>query len=74
MPLSFMEKEIKNDEPTRIIAGGVCTGKKVTLDDSIGYQDYALHVIRDGYEQELLSFLGQVLISLRLVKRTCLQW
>ena len=56
MPLTFMEKEINNDEPTRIIAGGVCTGNKVTLDDSIGYQDYALHVIRDGYEQELLSF------------------
>ena len=54
--LDFISKEVVNEEPLRIIAGGVLTGGKVSLDSGLGYKDYSINVIREGQEREMLSF------------------
>lgn len=54
--LSFLSKEFLNSDPVRIIAGGVLTGDKVTLESGLGYSDYAINLIREGQERELLTF------------------
>tara|TARA_A100001015_G_scaffold264227_1_gene311688 strand:- start:3046 stop:4398 length:1353 start_codon:yes stop_codon:yes gene_type:complete len=54
--LDFMKNELLNEEPCRMICGGVLTGHRVSLEDGLGYHDYSIHLIREGKEQELLSF------------------
>ena len=54
--LSFIENEATQSEPTRIICGGVLTGKKAEIIDGIGYGDSAINIIREGQEQEMLTF------------------
>lgn len=44
------------NEPTRYILGGVLTGKKSHRKGFVGFDDFALHQITEGSEQELLSF------------------
>lgn len=43
-------------DPTRFIAGGVLTGRKVTSNGFLGFNDYALNLIREGKETEVLTF------------------
>ncbi len=43
-------------EPTRYIAGGVFTGRQIDGGGFLGFRDDALHLIREGKEQEMLSF------------------
>ena len=54
--LDFMKNELLNDDPCRMICGGVLTGHRASLEDGLGYHDYANHLIREGQEQEMLSF------------------
>lgn len=54
--LEFMKNELVGDEPCRMICGGVLTGDRVSLEDGLGYKDYAIHLIREGQEQEMLTF------------------
>ncbi len=54
--LNFLSKEFVNSDPVRIIAGGVLTGDKVSLESGLGYNDYAINLIREGQERELLTF------------------
>lgn len=43
-------------EPTRFIAGGVLTGRKLAGTSFVGYSEYALNVIREGRALEMLTF------------------
>ncbi len=54
--LKFIKNELVKNEPYRIIGGGVLSGTTLSIEDGLGYQDYAIHLIRDGQEQEILSF------------------
>ena len=54
--LKFLSNEISNEDPIRVIAGGVLTGDKVNFDYGLGYKDYAINLIREGQERELLTF------------------
>ena len=54
--LSFIANELINEDPVRVIAGGVLTGDKVSVDSGLGYNDYAINVIREGQEREMLTF------------------
>jgi Na+-transporting NADH:ubiquinone oxidoreductase subunit A len=54
--LEFLKNEILSEEPVRIVAGGVLTGKAVLENDFLGAQDFAIHLLREGYEQELFTF------------------
>ena len=54
--LKDLSSYIKTDGPTRIICGGILTGDKVELSDGLGFYDYAVNVIPEGSEQELLTF------------------
>jgi Na+-transporting NADH:ubiquinone oxidoreductase subunit A len=46
----------KTTEPTRYISGGVLVGRSGGEDGALSYQEYALHLIREGKEQEMLTF------------------
>jgi Na+-transporting NADH:ubiquinone oxidoreductase subunit A len=43
-------------KPTRYIAGGVLTGRQTTAGGSLGFSDYAIHLIREGKETDMLTF------------------
>lgn len=43
-------------EPTRFISGGVLVGRSGGQGGALSYQEYALHLIREGKEQEMLTF------------------
>ncbi|RAP38173.1 hypothetical protein DID80_03130 [Candidatus Marinamargulisbacteria bacterium SCGC AAA071-K20] len=44
------------NEPTRYIAGGVLTGRQITEKGILGFNDYAIHLIREGKETDMLTF------------------
>lgn len=46
----------KTSEPTRYISGGVLVGRSGGAEGALSYQEYALHLIREGSEQEMLTF------------------
>lgn len=55
-PLSFLNDRLINSDPYRIVCGGVLRGQKVGINDGIGFNDFSINVIREGQEQEMLSF------------------
>tara|TARA_B100000427_G_scaffold143811_1_gene119780 strand:+ start:7763 stop:9115 length:1353 start_codon:yes stop_codon:yes gene_type:complete len=56
LPIKDLLSDIRDFQAIRVVAGGLLTGQKVLKDDFINYRDYAIHVLPEGREQELLHF------------------
>lgn len=52
----LLKTQAQVTEPLRCVAGGVLTGTKVEPIAYLGYQDFALHMIREGKAPEMLTF------------------
>lgn len=55
--VSELVGEIKSKRPVRYVVGGVLTGKGTTSEGSLGYSDYAVHVLPEGKPIEALAFV-----------------
>ncbi|RAP29336.1 hypothetical protein DID78_03885 [Candidatus Marinamargulisbacteria bacterium SCGC AG-343-D04] len=55
-PVKALEKELTKKAGLRVVAGGVLTGQRSSIDSFISYNEYAVHFLQEGKEQEMFTF------------------